>query len=129
MIPPSLDEAWVLEEMAGVSGVEHTLLVTTDGLLMAASAGLDRATADRLAAACAGLFSAGHAAALQLDQYGPVPHVMVELPDSYLFVREAAGHARLAVVARQNIDPGLVSYTMQELINKIGKALDAPGRP
>ena len=56
--PDTRDVNWLLSNFVdGTTGVKQTIAVSSDGLLMAMSSNLDRASADRLAAIVAGLRS------------------------------------------------------------------------
>ena len=54
--------AWMIADVAAVPGVRQVIVFSADGLLLASSEGMDRDSADRLAANCSGLQSLGRGA-------------------------------------------------------------------
>ena len=71
--------SWLLGNFVkSVPGVQHTLVVSADGLLMAMSDDLDRTQGDQLAAIVSGLSSLTRGAARQLDA-GEVRQSIVEM--------------------------------------------------
>ena len=71
--------SWLLGNFVkSVPGVQHTLVVSADGLLMAMSDELDRTQGDQLAAIVSGLSSLTRGAARQLDA-GEVRQSIVEM--------------------------------------------------
>ena len=68
---------WIVSNfVAGGPGVDQAAVVSSDGLLIAMSDGLDRVQADRLSAVAAGLHSIAKGAAMPLDG-GTVHEVIV----------------------------------------------------
>ncbi|WP_052668368.1 roadblock/LC7 domain-containing protein [Nitriliruptor alkaliphilus] len=105
-----------------VTGVSHALVVSADGLLLALSDGLDRATADQLSAVAAGLSSLTRGASAVFNA-GTVEQVIVELSAGYLFVTPISDGSLLTVLAERSCDIGFVGYEMAILVNKVGAAL------
>lgn len=118
------DQSWMLDEVIGVKGVRHAVVLTADGLVKARSVQTSREAAERLAAACAGLKSIGQSLARQFGTGGPASRqVMVEFDGhgGYLFVRGAGDGSHLAVVTEQGVDPALIAQQMQAQVNKLGE--------
>jgi uncharacterized protein len=105
-----------------VPGVTHALVVSADGLLLALSDGLDRATGDQLSAVAAGLASLTQGAS-RVFQAGSVEQVIVELSAGYLFVTPISDGSLLTVLAERSCDIGLVGYEMALLVTKVGDVL------
>jgi uncharacterized protein len=105
-----------------VPGVTHGLVVSADGLLLAMSEQLDRATGDHLSAVSSGLASLTQGAARMFDA-GAVEQVIVEMSAGYLFVTPISDGSLLAVLADHRCDIGLVGYEMALLVNKVGDVL------
>jgi predicted regulator of Ras-like GTPase activity (Roadblock/LC7/MglB family) len=128
----TVDQNWMLDEVAGVNGVLHTVVLTTDGLVKARSADTSRDDAERLAAACAGLRAIGQSLARQFGIGGTTSRqVMVEFDGigGYLFVRGAGDGSHLAVVTKREVDPALIAQAMQAQVLKIGTLnLGTPAR-
>lgn len=126
------DQSWMLDEVTGVKGVRHAVVLSADGLVKAHSGHTSREVAERLAAACAGLRSIGQSMARQFGVGGTASRqVMVEFDShgGYLFVRGAGNGSHLAVVTEHAVDPALIAQQMQAQVLKIGTAnLGTPAR-
>lgn len=105
-----------------VPGVTHGVVVSADGLLLAKSDDLDRATGDHLSAIASGLSSLTRGASTMFDA-GRVEQVIVEMSAGYLFVTAISDGSLLAVLAQRSCDIGLVGYEMAMLVAKVGEAL------
>lgn len=108
--------------VAGVPGVTQAAVVSSDGLLVAMSDGIDRVAADRLAAVAAGLQSIARGASGPLEG-GAVHEVIVELERVILFVMSVSETSVLAVAASRPCDVGLVGYEMAVLVERCAAAL------
>lgn len=118
------DENWLLNEVAGVRGVRHAIVLSADGLVRVRSPQTSRDDAERLAAACAGLKSIGQSLARQFGVGGGMSRqVMVEFDGfgGYLFVRGAGDGSHLAVITEQSVDPALIAQQMQAQVLRIGE--------
>jgi predicted regulator of Ras-like GTPase activity (Roadblock/LC7/MglB family) len=100
-----------------VPGVQHTLVVSADGLLMAMSDELDRTQGDQLAAIVSGLSSLTRGAARQL-RAGDVRQSVVEMDTLFLFTMSISDGSVLAVAADAACDVGLVGYEMTLLVSR-----------
>jgi predicted regulator of Ras-like GTPase activity (Roadblock/LC7/MglB family) len=103
-------------------GVEGAIGVSSDGLLMAISANLDRATADKFAAIVSGMTSLAEGASRAMTM-GGVNQVIVEMRRGYLFVSQISGGSCLGVIAGRECDIGLVGYEMTLLVQRFGSLL------
>ena len=98
----SLD--WLVSRFAReVSGVSHAVLVSADGLLMAASEHLPTERADQLAAVASGLASLSTGAS-QLFDGGYVLQSVVEMENGYLLLMRVGDGSNLATLATRNCD-------------------------
>lgn len=105
-----------------VPGVQEAVVLSSDGLPMAASTGLDRASADRFAAVASGLIGLAYGAAGRFGG-GAVNEVIVEMENAFIFVTGISDGSSLAVVASSQCDVGLVGYEMALLVEKAGTVL------
>ena len=114
---------WLVSNfVAAVPGVTQATVVSSDGLLVAMSDGLERVAADRLAAVAAGLQSIARGASGPLGG-GGVQEVIVEMENVILFVMSVSETSVLAVTATRPCDVGLVGYEMAVLVERCATAL------
>lgn len=105
-----------------VPGLGEAAVVSSDGLLVALSANVDRGTGDRLAAVAAGLMSVARGAGAPM-RAGGVHEIIVELERALIVVMSISDGSALAVVATRPCDIGLVAYEMAMLADRAGAAL------
>ena len=123
MTATSNDVGFLLTNLVeSVPGVRDAAVVSSDGLLVALSANVDRATGDRLAAVAAGLMSVARGAGVPM-QAGAVHEVIVEFEHALIVVMGISDGSALAVVATRPCDIGLVAYEMAMLTDRAGAAL------
>jgi predicted regulator of Ras-like GTPase activity (Roadblock/LC7/MglB family) len=114
----SLD--WLVSNFAReVPGVSHAVLVSADGLLVAASEHLPADRADQLAAVSSGLASLSTGAA-QLFEGGQVLQSVVEMQNGYLLLMRVGDGSHLATLATTSCDIGQVGYEMAILVERVG---------
>lgn len=124
----SADLAWLLDDLvARVREAEHGIVLSTDGLLMASSRGLDVADAEHLSAVAAGVQSLARGVG---DRFGggAVRQTIIEMKAAYLLVTVAGQGACLAVLCVHDADVGLVAYEMAMLVARVGQYLTSPAR-
>ncbi|HXR69423.1 roadblock/LC7 domain-containing protein [Actinocrinis sp.] len=131
-MPPSTNAGgelgWLLDEtVAAVPAVRHAVLLSTDGLAVASSAGISREDGEHLAAVASGFHSLAKGAGRHFKA-GSVRQTMVELDGGYLFVVAAGGGTCLAVFSGPECDIGLVAYEMARLVRRVGEHLFAAPR-
>jgi predicted regulator of Ras-like GTPase activity (Roadblock/LC7/MglB family) len=119
---------WLLVEFTrDTPGVVHAVVVSTDGLRMAASPDVSEALGDQLSAAASGLASLARGTA-QLLGAGQVAQTILEMAGGYFFVSVIGQGASLAVFADTTCDIGLVGYEMTLLASRVGHALTPAAR-
>lgn len=122
----SLD--WLVSNFAReVPGVTHAVLVSADGLLVAASEHLPKERADQLAAVSSGLASLSTGAA-QLFDGGQVLQSVVEMENGYLLLMRVGDGSHLATLATASCDIGQVGYEMAILVERVGGVVKSPRR-
>jgi uncharacterized protein len=118
---------WLLVDFVrGTAGARHALVVSADGLRLAASQGVDEALGDQLAAVTSGLSSLARGIA-QSFAAGLVRQTIVEMAGGYLFVTSISEGSMLAVFAERTCDMGMIGYEMTLLAARVGHML-TPGR-
>ena len=114
---------WLVQNFAErVPGVNEAVVVSSDGLPIATSSGLDRDAADRFAAVASGLIGLAYGAAGRFGG-GAVTQIIIEMEHAFLFVTGISDGSCLAVVAGASCDVGLVGYEMAVLVEKAGAVL------
>ncbi|SCG52141.1 roadblock/LC7 domain-containing protein [Micromonospora coxensis] len=124
----SADLGWLLDELVErVPAAREAVVLSADGLLLGASADLDRSAAEHLSALASGFSSLAKGASRHLAG-GGVRQTVVEMESAYLFVTAAGQGACLAVVCEADADIGFVAYEMAMLVIRVGENLTAPAR-
>lgn len=114
---------WLVQNFAErVPGVNEAVVVSSDGLPIAGSSGLDRDAADRFAAVASGLIGLAYGAAGRFGG-GAVTNVIIEMENAMLLVQGISDGSALACVAAAECDMGLVAYEMAVLVDKAGDVL------
>ncbi|MDI2130043.1 roadblock/LC7 domain-containing protein [Yinghuangia seranimata] len=123
------DLDWILKDLAdGVPQTRHVVVLSADGLCIAQH-GCDEDTADRIAAACAGLQSLSRAIAKELPHGdGRMRLVVIEINGGFFYLMAAGVGAYLAVLADEGVDAGLMGQRMRDLVARIGEHLSSPPR-
>jgi len=117
------DLDWLLSSFVErIAGVSRSIVTSTDGLVLAISAQIERDTADHLAAVTSGLASLTAGAAQLLDT-GDVNQVIVDMDRGYLFVSSISDGSALAVLCEPDCDIGQIGYEMSLLVDRIGQVL------
>lgn len=119
---------WLVSSFArDVPGVSHALLVSVDGLLVAASEHLPADRADQLAAVASGLASLA-AGAARLVEGGKVLQSVVEMDNGYLLLMRVGDGSQLATLTAAACDIGQVGYEMAVLVEKVGRVIQSSPR-
>ncbi|WP_337062851.1 roadblock/LC7 domain-containing protein [Kineococcus sp. G2] len=117
------DFSWLLDNFVrSTPGVQHTVVVSADGLLMAMSDHLHREAGDQLAAIVSGVSSLARGAARQLES-GEVRQAIIEMDDSFFFLVNVSDGSVLAVSAESGCDVGLIGYEMAMLVQRFETVL------
>jgi uncharacterized protein len=115
---------WFVDE---VPDAAHAILVSSDGLLMAASRSIPGERGEQLAAVSSGLASLAVGAAHLLGG-GGVLQTVVEMEQGYLMLMSVGDGSNLAVLTQASADIGQVGYEMALLVDRVGKAVQARPR-
>ena len=99
-----------------VPGVSEATVVSSDGLLIALSDGLDRSSGDRLAAVAAGLLSIAKGGSTPIGG-GRVHEVIVEMDQAMLFVMRVSDSSVLAVRGVRACVVGVVVFELAVLVD------------
>ena len=119
---------WLLDDLVGrISEARHAVVLSADGLLIAASRGLTREDAEHLAAVAAGFQSLARGAGRHFGG-GRVRQTIIEMESAFLFVTAGGQGACLAVLAAEHADIGIIAYEMAMLVARVGQYLSASSR-
>ncbi|MEU1722445.1 MULTISPECIES: roadblock/LC7 domain-containing protein [unclassified Nonomuraea] len=114
---------WLITDFVrNTPGVAHAVVVSADGLCLAASEGFPPDRADQLAAVSAGLLSLTVGAS-RVFEGGAVSQTVVEMQRGLLLVMAISDGSVLTVLAGPDCDMGLVAYQMTLLVDRAGQAL------
>jgi predicted regulator of Ras-like GTPase activity (Roadblock/LC7/MglB family) len=123
------DLSWLLDDLVTrVAEIGKAVILTRDGLVVGASAGLTREDAEHLAAMAAGMQSLARGAGRHFGG-GRVRQTIVEMENSFLFVTAAGEGSCLAALTTANADVGLVAFEMTVLVKRVGPHLLVDPRP
>lgn len=114
---------WLLANFVrNTDGVRDAVAVSSDGLLIAMSDGVDRTAADRLSAIVSGLSSLSRSAARSYEFEG-LKLIMIEMVRGFLLVSAIADGSCVGVIADDTCDVGLVGYEIAKLADRAGSLL------
>ena len=120
---PAQDLNWLVTDFVGrVPDVAQALIVSSDGLVVAVSAGFPENRAERLAAVTSGLASLVQGAA-GIFEAGGVNQTVVEMDAGVLVVMTISHGASLAVLAGPDGKMGLIAYEMALLVERAGRMI------
>jgi len=124
----SRDLDWLVSRFVDeVPDAAHAILVSADGLLMAASASIPGERAEQVAAVSSGLASLAVGAARLFDG-GAVLQTVVEMEHGYLMLMNVGDGSNLAVLTQESADIGQVGYEMALLVDRVGRSVQATSR-
>ncbi len=120
--------SWLLDDLAArVDDIQQAVILSRDGLAIAASQSLSREDAEHLSALAAGVQSLARGAGEHFC-LGEVRQTIIELEQAFLFVTAAGYGSCLAVMCPANADAGLIAYEMAMLVKRAGPHLVAQPR-
>jgi uncharacterized protein len=114
---------WLLAKFVRhTDGVTDAVAVSSDGLLMAKSDGLNRAAADQLAAIVSGVTGLARSASRRFGFAG-LRLVMIEMNGGFLVVSTVSDGSCFGVLLSDQCDVGMVGYEMSVLADRTGAVL------
>jgi predicted regulator of Ras-like GTPase activity (Roadblock/LC7/MglB family) len=120
--------SWLLDNLAGrIEPVRQAVILSRDGLVVAASKDLSREDGEHLSALAAGVQSLARGAGRHFHG-GEVRQTIIEMETAFLFIMAAGEGTCLAVLSSGSANVALVAYEMAMLIRRMGKYLGAPPR-
>ena len=120
--------SWLLDNFVNqVDHIQQALILSRDGLAVAASQGLLREDSEHLSALAAGVQSLARGTGRQFHG-GEVRQVIIEMEFAFLFVIAAGKGTCLAVLTSAEPNVGVIAYEMAMLVRRMGKYLAAEPR-
>ena len=120
--------SWLLDNLVDqVEHVQQALILSRDGLVVAASRGLSPEDSEHLSALAAGLQSLARGAG-QHFRTGQVRQTIIEMDSAFLFVMAAGRGTCLDVLTAADPNVGVIAYEMAMLVRRMGKYLAAEPR-
>ena len=120
--------SWLLDNLVNqAEHVQQALILSRDGLVVAASRGLTSEDSEHLSALAAGIQSLARGTGRHF-RVGEVRQTIIEMESAFLFVIAAGQGTCLAVLASADANVGLIAYEMAMLIRRMGKYLAAEPR-
>ena len=120
--------SWLLDNLVDqVEHVQRALVLSRDGLVVAASRGLTPEDSEHLSALAAGLQSLARGTGRHF-RAGEVRQTIIEMDFAFLFVIAAGRGTCLAVLTSADANVGLIAYEMAMLVRRMGKYLAAEPR-
>jgi len=119
---------WLLGRLCEtVPGIRQAVVVSSDGLALAKSEGVDRETAERLAAVSSGMIGLAYGSAGRFGA-GPVSNVIVEMQRGWLFVTGIRDGSLICCLTEKDIDMGAIAFEMSIFVQRVGDSLTADVR-
>lgn len=120
------DMSWVLEHLKKEKGVLHAVLFSADGLVLATTVDLERATAERTAANACAAFALGRSISEFAEIDGTAPHrIIIDLPEHCILVFSAGHGTALAVAIDAEMTSPEVAVASAATIKAINGLRDA----
>jgi predicted regulator of Ras-like GTPase activity (Roadblock/LC7/MglB family) len=120
--------SWLLDNLVNqVEHVQQALILSRDGLVVAASQSLTREDGEHLSALAAGVQSLARGTGLRFKG-GEVRQTIIEMEYAFLFVIAAGKGTCLAVLTSAEPNVGVVAYEMAVLVRRMGKYLASEPR-
>jgi predicted regulator of Ras-like GTPase activity (Roadblock/LC7/MglB family) len=120
--------SWLLDNLVNqVENVQQALILSRDGLVVAASQSLTREDGEHLSALAAGVQSLARGAGLHFKG-GEVRQTIIEMEHAFLFVVAAGKGTCLAVLTSAEPNVGVIAYEMAMLVRRMGKYLESAPR-
>ena len=124
----AVDITWLVNDLVDrVAHAQQAVVLSSDGLLIAKSAGLGREDAEHLSAVAAGMHGLARGAGRRFGR-GGVRQTIIEMESGFLFVTAGGNGACLAVLGTEDADVGLIAYEMAMLVARVGQYLSTPVR-
>jgi len=114
---------WLLGRLCDtVPAIKQAVVVSSDGMALAKSEGVDRETAERLAAVSSGMIGLAYGSAGRFGA-GPVSNVIIEMQRGWLFVTGIRDGSLICCLTDKDIDMGAIAFEMSIFVQRVGESL------
>ncbi|MEU7072927.1 roadblock/LC7 domain-containing protein [Streptomyces narbonensis] len=123
------DLSWILDELVNFPAARHAVVLSADGMRMAASREVTADLADKISATGSGIQSLSHNAA-DFVAVGAITwhQTMIQYDGGYLFLVAASSTSYLVASATIDVDVLAFSDRMAKVVDRLGPALAAGPR-
>ncbi|WP_328373553.1 roadblock/LC7 domain-containing protein (plasmid) [Streptomyces sp. NBC_00445] len=119
---------WLLDALVErIPEIQCAVVLSQDGLLIGKSQSMHRDDAEHLSAVASGVHALARGASERFHG-GPVLQTVMQMETAVLFITTAGTGARLAAIASQEVDLGMLAYEMATLVKQVGLHLTAAPR-
>ncbi|WP_007026981.1 MULTISPECIES: roadblock/LC7 domain-containing protein [Saccharomonospora] len=119
---------WLLDDLVNqVAGAERAVVLSSDGLLIGRSSNLSEEDGEHLSAVASAFQSLARGTGRHFGG-GAVRQTVVEMDHAFLFVTAAGRGACLALLTSEDADMGMVAYSMNMMVKRVGAVLSAAPR-
>ncbi|OQO90903.1 roadblock/LC7 domain-containing protein [Saccharomonospora piscinae] len=119
---------WLLDDLIRqVAGADRAVVLSSDGLLIGRSSNLSEDDGEHLSAVASAFQSLARGTGRHFGG-GQVRQTVVEMDHAFLFVTAAGRGACLALLTTEDADMGMVAYSMNMLVKRVGAVLSAAPR-
>lgn len=119
---------WLLDDLVRqVVGADRAVVLSADGLLIGRSSNLSEEDGEHLSAVASAFQSLARGTGRHFGG-GQVRQTVVEMDHAFLFVTAAGRGACLALLTAEDIDMGMVAYSMNMMVKRVGAVLSAAPR-
>ena len=117
------DFNWLIDDFVDrVHGVTHALILSVDGLPLAASSSVSHDESEQLAAISSGVLSLARNSAALFDK-GGCEQIIIRLTDGYFLFMGIGNGAGLAVLTSSEAQMRVAAYEMTQFVENTGHAL------
>lgn len=106
-----------------IAAVRQAVVVSSDGLPLAASDGVDREAGERLAAVASGMIGLAYGSAGRFGA-GAVSNVIIEMEHGWMFVTGIRDGSLMCVVTGADADIGTIGYEIAVFADRAGDVLN-----
>jgi hypothetical protein len=123
MIEAANNLDWLVQRLCEtVPGIRQAVVVSSDGLPLAKSEGVDQEAADRLAAVSSGMIGLAYGSAGQFGA-GAVSNVIIEMEHGWLFVTGIRGGSLICCFTERDVSMSSIAFEMSIFVQRVGQSI------